>query len=58
MEIGLIGLPNAGKTTVFNAITRSDVEVTAYANPKAEPHVAIVGVDDQRVDRLAEIYEP
>ena len=58
METGLIGLPNSGKTTVFNAITRSDVEVTAYANPKAEPHVAIVNVDDDRVDRLAEIYEP
>jgi len=57
MEIGLIGLPNSGKTTVFNAITRSDVEVTAYANPKAEPHVAIVEVDDPRVDTLVEIYE-
>jgi len=58
MEIGLIGLPNSGKTTVFNAITRADVEVTAYANPKAEPHVAIVEVDDPRVDKLAEIYDP
>ena len=58
MELGLIGLPNSGKTTVFNAITRSEVEVTAYANPKAEPHVAIVGVDDERVERLSEIYEP
>ena len=58
MELGLIGLPNSGKTTVFNAITRADVEVTAYANPKAEPNVAIVEVDDDRVDRLTEIYEP
>ena len=58
MELGLIGLPNSGKTTVFNAITRSEVEVTAYADPKAEPHVAIVDVDDARVDALAEIYEP
>lgn len=58
MELGLIGLPNSGKTTVFNAITRADVEVTAYTNPKAEPNVAIVEVDDARVDRLAEIYEP
>ena len=58
MELGLIGLPTSGKTTVFNAITRSEVEVTAYANPKAEPHVAIVGVDDERVERLSEIYEP
>jgi len=58
MEIGLIGLPNSGKTTVFNAITRADVEVTAYANPKAEPHVAIVEVEDPRVEKLAEIYQP
>lgn len=58
MELGLIGLPNSGKTTVFNAITRADVAVTAYANPKAEPNVAIVEVDDPRVDQLAEIYEP
>jgi len=58
MELGLIGLPNSGKTTVFNAITRSEVAVTAYANPKAEPHVAIVDVDDVRVERLSEIYEP
>ena len=58
MELGLIGLPNSGKTTVFNAITRADVEVTAYANPKAEPHVAIVDVDDPRVGQLAEVYEP
>ena len=58
MELGLIGLPNSGKTTVFNAITRADVEVTAYANPKAEPHVAIVDVDDDRIDKLVELYEP
>ena len=58
MELGLIGLPNSGKTTVFNAITRADVAVTAYANPKAEPNIAIVDVDDPRVDQLAEIYEP
>lgn len=58
MELALIGLPNSGKTTVFNAITRANVEVSAYANPKAEPHVAIVEVEDPRVDKLAEIYEP
>jgi len=58
MELGLIGLPNSGKTTVFNAITRADVEVTTYVNPKAEPHVAIVDVDDPRVERLVEIYQP
>ena len=58
MELGFIGLPNSGKSTVFNAITRADVDVTAYANPKAEPNVAIVEIDDERVDCLAEIYQP
>ncbi len=58
MELGLIGLPNSGKTTVFNAITRADVAVSGYSNRKAEPNVAIVEVDDPRVDRLAEIYAP
>ena len=58
MEIGLIGLPNSGKTTVFNALTCAGVEVTAYANPKAEPNVAVVDVVDDRVDRLAAIYNP
>ena len=64
MELGLIGLPNSGKTTVFNAITRADVEVTAYANPKAEPNFAIVegyarrfGLDDPKADILAEANE-
>ena len=58
MELALIGLPNSGKTTVFNVITRAGVEVTAYANPKAEPNVAIVDVEDERVERLAEMYQP
>jgi hypothetical protein len=58
MEIALIGLPNSGKTTVFNAVTRAGVEVTAYANPKAEPNVAIVDVEDERVERLAAMYQP
>ncbi len=58
MEIGLIGLPNAGKTTVFNALTKAEAEVTAYANPKAEPNLAVVDVMDERVTRLAEMYQP
>ena len=58
MELGFIGLPNSGKSTVFNAITRADVDVTTYTNPKAEPNVAIVEIDDERVDRLTEIYQP
>lgn len=58
MKIGLIGLPNSGKTTIFNALTRSRAEVTAYANTRGEPNLAAVQVMDERVTRLAEIYRP
>lgn len=58
MKIGLIGLPNSGKTTIFNALTRSKAEVTAYANTQGEPNLAAVEVIDERVTRLAEIYRP
>ncbi len=58
MELGLIGLPNSGKTTVFNAVTRAEVAVSVYSDRRAEPNVAIVEVADPRVERLAEIYRP
>ena len=58
MKIGLIGLANSGKTTIFNALTKSEAEVTAYANAKAEPNLAVVDVADERVDRLSGIYLP
>jgi len=58
MKIGLIGLPNSGKTTIFNALTRSKAEVTAYANTRGEPNLATVEVVDERVTRLAEMYRP
>ncbi len=58
MKIGLLGLPNSGKTTIFNALTKSNAEVTAYASAKAEPNIAVVAVADERVDRLAGLYNP
>jgi GTP-binding protein YchF len=58
MKIGLVGLPNSGKTTIFNALTKSEAEVTSYASQKAEPHIAIIEVADQRVDKLTEMYQP
>jgi len=58
MKLGIIGLPQSGKTTIFNALTRSEAEVTNYANAKAEPNLAVVEVGDERVARLAEMYQP
>ena len=58
MKIGLLGLPNSGKTTIFNVLTRSEAEVSAYANSKAEPNVAVVEVGDERITRLTQLYHP
>lgn len=58
MNIGLIGMPNSGKTTIFNALTRSEAEVTSYANSKSEPNRAVVQVVDNRVEALSEMYQP
>ncbi len=58
MIIGLIGLANSGKTTIFNALTGSEAPVTAYANAKVEPNLAAVAVADPRVARLEAMYSP
>lgn len=58
MKIGLIGLPHSGKTTIFNALTRSTAETSAYCCSKGEPNRAVVEVMDERVTRLAELYKP
>ncbi len=59
MKLGIIGLPNAGKTTLMNALTGQELEVTAYPNQAAaDPPPGIVKVPDARLDRLSEIYQP
>ena len=58
MKIGLIGLANSGKTTIFNALTRLEAPVTAHKNVRVEPNVAVVEVADSRIGRLSEMYRP
>ncbi|MFZ5517616.1 MAG: redox-regulated ATPase YchF [Candidatus Zhuqueibacterota bacterium] len=58
MKLGLIGLQNSGKTTIFNALSNSRAEVTAFSSGKAEPNLAVVDVGDERIDKLSELYSP
>jgi hypothetical protein len=58
MHIAIIGLPNSTKTTVFNALTRGNLETTAFSSGQFEVHTAIVDVPDSRVDRLSAIFKP
>jgi len=58
MKIGLLGLPNSGKTTIFNALTQSQADVTTYASNKAEPNIATVTVADERITTLSDMYKP
>jgi len=58
MKIGIIGLPNSGKTTVFNALTGGNAETAAYSSGQLEPNLATVKVPDERLRVLAAMYHP
>ncbi len=58
MEIGIIGWPNSGKTTIFNALTRSETSTAAFSSGQLEVHTAVVEVPDVRVDRLSAMFKP
>jgi ribosome-binding ATPase len=53
MKIGIVGMPNAGKSSLFNALTRAGAQAANYPFTTVEPNVAVVGVPDERLDRVA-----
>ena len=55
MKLGIIGLPNAGKSTVFNALTRLSAAVANYPFTTINPNIGIVNVPDGRLDQLKKI---
>jgi hypothetical protein len=57
MKTGIIGLPQVGKTSLFGILTKAHLSEQAYANPR-EAHLGVAKVPDDRLDRLAALYNP
>ena len=55
LQVGIVGLPNAGKTTLFNVLTHAGAEVTAYATVTEKPNLGVATIPDERLERVAEV---
>ena len=58
LKSGIVGLPNAGKSTIFNALTKSCIPAENYPFCTIDPNVGIVSVPDPRLNKLADIFKP
>ena len=57
LEVGIVGLPNAGKTTLFNALTRAGAEITAYVTVASKPNVGMAPINDERLAPVAAVAQ-
>jgi ribosome-binding ATPase YchF (GTP1/OBG family) len=57
LEVGIVGLPNSGKTTLFNALTNAGAEITAYASTTAKTNVGMAPISDERLGQLAAVMQ-